>query len=65
MRKFSDPDASNSTASTVRWLSVQVDSAVPRSPESMIAIRIGTVHIEVQDGFNSTLLKQVVQALVE
>lgn len=44
------------------WIAVKMDES-PVLEEGTLTIRIGSASIEVNQGFNSALLKQVVQAL--
>lgn len=63
IHRFPAQGASENNPSTIRWLPAQTADAAIHVPT--ITVNVGEVHIEVRDGFNPTLLKQVVQALVE
>jgi hypothetical protein len=51
-------------ATPVRWLPVEVQGAVENEKSSVI-VHVGAASVEVRNGFNSLLLKQVVQALAD
>lgn len=66
IHKFPVQDIREETSPAIRWLSVKTrDLATPTASAPTITIRIGAAHIEVRDGFNPALLKQVIQALAE
>ena len=65
-RKFPARRPSESASPVVRWLSVKMDEpTTPSSPHKAIVVRVGQAHIEVEDGFSASLLKQVVQTLAD
>ena len=66
LHKFPEQNVREETSSTIRWLSVKNENlATHVASVSTITVRVGAAHVEVRDGFNPTLLKQVVQALAE
>lgn len=48
----------------IRWLSVPMKSSTTGERDTL-TIRVGCATVEVHEGFNSTLFKQVVQALAD
>ena len=63
IHKFPQQNVGEETSSSIRWLSVKTENHVASVPT--ITVRVGVAHVEVRDGFNPVLLKQVVQALAE
>ena len=58
--KFAD----NSTNTPTQWMSVELNDMDPTNLGKGLLIKVGPAVIEVQPGFNPSLLKEVVQALV-
>ncbi|KPV43987.1 IS66 family insertion sequence element accessory protein TnpA [Alicyclobacillus ferrooxydans] len=66
IHKFPKQGTAESPSPTIRWLSVTTeDPTTTIATGPAITIHVGSASIEVQDGFNPTLLKQVVHALAE
>ena len=67
IHKFPEQNVGEETSSsTIRWLSVKTENLVTHVASApTITVRVGAAHVEVRDGFNPVLLKQVVQALAE
>ncbi|QQE77835.1 transposase [Alicyclobacillus sp. SO9] len=64
-RKFDKETSTNATASPrVKLLSVQVEDSV-EDAEPALVVHVGAASVEVHNGFNRSLLKQVVQVLAE
>ncbi|ANB60020.1 IS66 family insertion sequence element accessory protein TnpA [Anoxybacteroides amylolyticum] len=58
-------DSSRTNASTMGWVPVTVTSSPEnQNPDPGVVIRIGQVSIEVANGFDPQLLRQVVQTLM-
>lgn len=66
IHKFSKQSTVESTSPTIRWLSVTTESPTTTiTTGPTMTIHIGSASIEVQDGFNPILLKQIVHVLAE
>ncbi|RAK14931.1 hypothetical protein B0I26_1284 [Anoxybacillus vitaminiphilus] len=56
--------ASSLTTSTVQWMTVDVSSSKEiESSQTPLRLQVGNVTIEVVEGFNERLLRQVVKVL--
>ncbi|NMD72857.1 IS66 family insertion sequence element accessory protein TnpB [Bacillus sp. DNRA2] len=47
------------------WVQVVVEDSNPAQHESSLLIKVGSVSIEVNSGFNTSLLKEVIKVLKE
>ncbi|QQE79738.1 hypothetical protein [Alicyclobacillus sp. SO9] len=63
-RKFDKETFTNATAPGVKLVSVQAENSVEET-EPALVVHVGAASVEVHNGFNPLLLKQVVQALAE
>ena len=64
VRKFANDSTHSGEVTTVKWLSVQVEEPA-EDTTSVLVVHVGSAFVEVRDGFNPLLLKQVVQALAD
>ena len=53
----------SATPTTPQWITVNVDSQPAEERQPTLLLKVGSVEIEVQSGFNRTLLSDVVRTL--
>lgn len=53
----------SATPATSQWIAVNVDPQLADERQSTLLLKVGSVEIEVQPGFNQTLLSDVIRTL--